>query len=43
MTVTPHIAAISFPEQVVDIFAENFLRWRDGFQLQNVIDFERGY
>jgi phosphoglycerate dehydrogenase-like enzyme len=43
VTVTPHIAAISFPEQVVDIFAENYLRWRDGFQLQNVIDFERGY
>jgi phosphoglycerate dehydrogenase-like enzyme len=43
ITVTPHIAAISFPEQVVDIFSENYLRWRDGFQLQNVVDFERGY
>ncbi|WP_234494971.1 D-2-hydroxyacid dehydrogenase [Vibrio maritimus] len=43
VTVTPHIAAISFPEQVVEIFAENYLRWRDGFQLQNLIDFERGY
>ncbi len=43
VTVTPHIAAISFPEQVVEIFAENYLRWRDGFQLQNLVDFERGY
>ncbi|MBY6199660.1 D-2-hydroxyacid dehydrogenase [Vibrio hangzhouensis] len=43
VTVTPHVAAISFPEQVVEIFAENYARWRDGFQLQNLIDFEKGY
>ncbi|MCW8348028.1 D-2-hydroxyacid dehydrogenase [Vibrio sp. ZSDZ65] len=43
VTVTPHIAALSFPEQVVDIFAENYLRWRDGFQLQNLVDFNKGY
>ncbi|MFA0438391.1 2-ketoacid reductase [Vibrio sp. 10N.286.49.C2] len=43
VTVTPHIAALSFPDQVIDIFAENYLRWRDGFQLQNLVDFDKGY
>jgi phosphoglycerate dehydrogenase-like enzyme len=43
VTVTPHVAAISFPEQVIEIFTENYLRWRDGFQLQNRIDFDKGY
>ncbi|WP_165312504.1 D-2-hydroxyacid dehydrogenase [Vibrio ziniensis] len=43
ITVTPHIAALSFPHQVVDIFAHNFRLWRDGFQLENRIDFEKGY
>ncbi|WED21697.1 D-2-hydroxyacid dehydrogenase [Vibrio sp. JC009] len=43
VTVTPHIAAYSFPEQVFEIFTENYLRWRDGFQLQNRVDFDKGY
>ncbi|WP_375751765.1 D-2-hydroxyacid dehydrogenase [Vibrio sp. HN007] len=43
VTVTPHIAAYSFPEQVFEIFKENYLLWRDGFQLKNRIDFEKGY
>ncbi|MDF2155875.1 D-2-hydroxyacid dehydrogenase [Vibrio sp. CAU 1672] len=43
ITVTPHIAALSFPQLVVDIFAENYLRWRDGFSLHNQIDFDKGY
>ena len=43
VTVTPHIAANSFPEQVFEVFKTNYLLWRDGFQLQNRIDFDKGY
>ncbi len=43
ITITPHIAALSFPEQIVDIFAENYQRWQDGFKLNYLIDFEKGY
>ncbi|PWI33758.1 D-2-hydroxyacid dehydrogenase [Vibrio albus] len=43
VTVTPHIAAYSFPEQVFEIFKDNYLRWHDGFQLQYVVDFDKGY
>lgn len=43
ITVTPHIAALSFPEQVVEIFADNFHCWRDGFSLNNVVDTDKGY
>lgn len=43
VTITPHIAALSFPEQVVDIFADNYLSWRDDFSLNNQVDFDKGY
>lgn len=43
ITVTPHIAAISFPEQVFEQFSKNYLRWRDGFSLLNLVDFDKGY
>lgn len=43
ITVTPHISAESFPEQVFEIFAENYRRWRDGKPLNFVMDFSRGY
>jgi phosphoglycerate dehydrogenase-like enzyme len=43
ITVTPHIAAFSFPEQVVNIFKENYHRWRDGYSLNHTIDFDKGY
>ncbi len=43
VTVTPHIAAYSFPEQVFEIFKDNYLRWHDGFQLQYQVDFSKGY
>lgn len=43
VTVTPHIAAYSFPEQVYEIFKDNYLRWYDGFQLQYQVDFSKGY
>ncbi|MDN3615457.1 D-2-hydroxyacid dehydrogenase [Vibrio gallaecicus] len=43
ITITPHIAALSEPRQVVNIFAKNYQLWRDGFQLNNLIDFDKGY
>ncbi|OIQ24540.1 D-2-hydroxyacid dehydrogenase [uncultured Vibrio sp.] len=43
ITITPHIAASSFPYQVVEQFKDNYLRWRDGFELHNLVDFNRGY
>ncbi|WP_299805929.1 D-2-hydroxyacid dehydrogenase [uncultured Shewanella sp.] len=41
--ITPHIAAPSFPEQVVEIFAENFHKWIKGEKLSHRVHFERGY
>ncbi|MEI8609260.1 D-2-hydroxyacid dehydrogenase [Enterovibrio norvegicus] len=43
ISVTPHISAISVPEQVVMLFKENYLRWVNGEHLQYVVDFEAGY
>ncbi len=43
ITITPHIAALSFPLQVVDIFKDNYQRWRDGFSLISRVDIEKGY
>jgi phosphoglycerate dehydrogenase-like enzyme len=43
VTVTPHIAAYSFPDQVFAIFCDNYQRWRDGFSLQHLVDFDKGY
>ncbi len=43
ITITPHIAALSFPHQVVDIFAQSFPMWCSGLQPQFVVDFAKGY
>ncbi|WP_456296568.1 D-2-hydroxyacid dehydrogenase [Vibrio sp. AK197] len=43
ITITPHVAAPSFPKQVAGIFADNYLQWRDGFTLNHQVDFIRGY
>ncbi|MBD1575826.1 D-2-hydroxyacid dehydrogenase [Vibrio sp. S11_S32] len=43
ITITPHIAANSFPEQVWDIFTENYHLFDQQQALKNVIDFELGY
>ncbi len=43
ISVTPHISAISVPEQVVMLFKENYLRWVNGHPLQYIVDFESGY
>jgi phosphoglycerate dehydrogenase-like enzyme len=41
--VTPHVAAASFPQDVVEIFVENYGRFTNGEPLKYLIDFERGY
>ncbi|WP_239502571.1 D-2-hydroxyacid dehydrogenase [Vibrio astriarenae] len=43
ITVTPHIAALSFPYQVVEIFVENYQLWLDGYSLKFEVDLEKGY
>lgn len=43
VTITPHIAANSFPEQVFVIFEQNYQRWVNKQPLLNQVDFERGY
>ncbi len=43
ITITPHIAALSFPEQVVKIFVDNYLHWEQGYTLHNRINFDKGY
>ena len=41
--VTPHIAAESFPEDLVGIFADNYRRWKAGEPLNGQVDFKQGY
>lgn len=41
--ITPHIAAPSFPEQVIEIFADNYHKLISNTPLSNQVDFERGY
>jgi len=43
LLITPHHAAVSFPDRVVEIFAENYRRFVAERSLQYVVDFERGY
>ena len=41
--ITPHMAAISFPQDVVGIFVENYQRFIQEKPLLHTIDFELGY
>jgi phosphoglycerate dehydrogenase-like enzyme len=41
--VTPHVAAASFPQDVIEIFVENYGRFTRSEPLLHLIDFERGY
>ncbi|UJF19178.1 D-2-hydroxyacid dehydrogenase [Vibrio sp. SS-MA-C1-2] len=43
ITITPHIAAISSPEQVIEIFSRNYLKWCQHQPLDFVIDLKTGY
>jgi phosphoglycerate dehydrogenase-like enzyme len=41
--ITSHTAALSFPEDIAPLFAENLQRYVAGQELRHRIDFERGY
>jgi phosphoglycerate dehydrogenase-like enzyme len=41
--ITPHNSAVSFPEDVVPVFAENYRRFVAGKPLKYVVDLDRGY
>jgi phosphoglycerate dehydrogenase-like enzyme len=41
--VTQHTAAISQPQAVIEVFAENYHRWRNQQPLKYCVDFTRGY
>ena len=43
ITVTPHIAAESFPHQVMAIFRDNAQRWFSQQPMRYAIDFQQGY
>lgn len=43
LIITPHNSAYSFPEEVVQIFVRNYIRFIDGQQLDGRIDFDKGY
>ena len=41
--ITPHNSAYSFPEDIVDIFAENYRLFVTGEPLKYLVDLDRGY
>jgi phosphoglycerate dehydrogenase-like enzyme len=41
--VTPHNSAFTFPKEIVEIFCDNYRRYRSGKPLKFKIDFDRGY
>lgn len=41
--ITPHTAAVSFPEDIVGIFVRNYKRFIERQDLSHVIDFKLGY
>ncbi|WP_413113820.1 D-2-hydroxyacid dehydrogenase [Thaumasiovibrio sp. DFM-14] len=43
ISITPHVAAESFPDQVFNIFSRNYLCWHRGEPLDGVVDFAKGY
>ena len=43
VTITPHVAAVSYPSEIAQIFLENLERYRSGGSLNYVMDLKRGY
>jgi phosphoglycerate dehydrogenase-like enzyme len=45
VVITPHSAGNiqDYPKRVIEIFGKNYLRWKDGKPLLNVVDLARGY
>lgn len=43
VTITPHVAAMTFPDDVVDAFSDNLDRHLAGQPLRYQLDWEQGY
>lgn len=43
LTITPHVAGVSYPADVVRVFADNLRRWQRGAPLQALVDLHHGY
>lgn len=43
LLLTFHTSAISYPEKIIKLFIENYLRYLEGKPLMHQVDFERGY
>ena len=43
VSITPHISAVSFPDDVISVFLDNFQRRQQGNNLAHVVDLESGY
>ena len=41
--ITPHVAAPSFPQQIIDVFSQNYALWCNDQPLNFRVDFEKGY
>jgi phosphoglycerate dehydrogenase-like enzyme len=41
--ITPHHAAITFPDDIVPVFIQNYRRFLQQAPLLHVVDFELGY
>ena len=42
-TITAHVAAVSKPEDIVEIFVQNYRRFCAGKHLRHLVDFDKGY
>lgn len=45
VVITPHLSGdfIGYVERVVKVFSENYIRWKDGRPLLNLVDLDRDY
>ena len=43
LLLTFHTSAMSYPEDMVDLFVQNYRRYSEGKPLKHQVDFERGY
>jgi phosphoglycerate dehydrogenase-like enzyme len=43
VTITPHVAALSLPEPIADVFVVNLARYRAGEPLRHLVDWGKGY
>lgn len=43
VTITPHVSAVSYPQDIANIFTQNLARYRKGEPLLHLVDVNRGY